>query len=104
MIAGAHAVAGLGHHRAADRDPAVGDQPLDLGPRDREVLARDEQVEALARVARRGDQGAATGRDPRPDWLPRVVFVVVVAVGDGHQIFDLTWPFDLTSTSTIARS
>jgi hypothetical protein len=33
-----------------------------------------------------------------------VAVVPLAAAARGHQIFDLTCPFDLTSTSTIARS
>jgi hypothetical protein len=65
----------------------VFDQALDL--RSRQVRKRtcDDRVEASPRLLR-GD-----------DELVRLAALVVV-----YQIFDLTWPFDLISTSTIARS
>jgi hypothetical protein len=77
----------LRRDRAADRDVTVFDQALDL--RSRQVRKRtcDDRVEASPRLLR-GD-----------DELVRLAALVVV-----YQIFDLTWPFDLVSTSTIARS
>ena len=93
-------MAGLGHRRAADRDHAAIDQALDLGPGQLRIARRHEHVEPRTGVGVGRDKAAATGRDSLPDWLPRIVVLFVV----GYQIFDLTWPLDFTSTSTIARS
>lgn len=35
---------------------------------------------------------------------PQNLIEPIHAVAAGYQIFDLTWPLDFTSTSTIARS
>jgi hypothetical protein len=98
-VAGADPGPGLGRDRPVDRDAAVVDQPLDLRPRQLAVARGDERVEPLAAgggvddvLAAPGGRGGGVGR------LPRGVVVLC------YQIFDLTCPFDLTSTSTIARS
>jgi hypothetical protein len=105
-IAGAHAVAGLGHDVAADRDVAVVEEPLDLRAGQRGVVARDERVEPGAGIGGHRDQRAATGRGALAGGLPRVILVELAdLVGVvRHQILDFTCPLDFTRTSTIARS